>query len=290
MAKLHLVLAFNDDFWAPAYAVMRSVCLTTSRRADLVFHLCQFGVTEAHRQVLDTIEAEFGARVIHHSLDQHDGFNTLRQRLPMARRLHPVIYARLLLPAILPADIERVLYLDCDTMVVAPIEKLIERDMDGHALAAVPDGARLFIMGGRNMRARRDVFDTARNYFNSGVLLIDLPRFAAIDLPGKLEAMIASGTAKTLYYDQDILNLVFADNWLALEWRFNVIDPRPVHEGLDPFIMHYTGERRPWGIRPNVAFARLYRHVMTNEVYYQFLRERLKRRGRKVLGRLLGRK
>ena len=35
---IHIVLTFDDNFWAPAYAVARSICLSTRRR-DLVFHL-----------------------------------------------------------------------------------------------------------------------------------------------------------------------------------------------------------------------------------------------------------
>ncbi len=37
--QLHIALSFNDKFWAPAYAVMRSICLTSTRRKDIVFHL-----------------------------------------------------------------------------------------------------------------------------------------------------------------------------------------------------------------------------------------------------------
>ena len=286
MSTLNITLGFDDNFWAPAFAVMRSACLTSARRHDLVFHLCEYRVSAEHRQLLDKIAGEFGATVNHIALEEHAAFNAVRERLPVARRLHPVIYARMLLPSVLPG-LERVLYLDCDTMVVKPVERLIETDMAGKAIAAVPDAARLIIAGGKEMREKRDLFDLSRSYFNSGVLLIDLNRFAAADLPGKLEALIADGTMERLYYDQDILNLIFADDWHELDWRFNVIDPRPPHETLGPHIVHYTGERRPWhllaGLTRSVAFARAYRHVMTNEVFYRFLRERWKRWWLKLL-------
>jgi lipopolysaccharide biosynthesis glycosyltransferase len=280
MSALHVTLAFDVNFWAPAYAVMRSVCLTSARRGELVFHLCEYRVSDAHRQALDAIAEEFGARIEHIALESHAAFNAIRERLPVPRRLHPVIYARLLLPAVL-GRVERVLYLDCDTMVVKPVEQLIETDMAGKTIAAVPDAARLIIAGGRRMREKSDLFDLSKSYFNSGVLLIDLKRFAAADVPARLEALIADGTMNRLYYDQDILNLIFTDDWRELDWRFNVVDPRPPHETLGPHIVHYTGERRPWhllaGLTRSVAFARAYRHVMTDEVFYRFMRERWKR-------------
>ena len=38
-SPIHIVLAFDDQYWAPAYAVMRSVCLFTFRRKDMRFHI-----------------------------------------------------------------------------------------------------------------------------------------------------------------------------------------------------------------------------------------------------------
>ena len=50
---------------------------------------------------------------------------------------------------------------------------------------------------------------------------------------------------------------------------------------LDPAIIHYTGDNKPWGILstkvPTVAFPRLYRHTMKNELFHRFARHRWKR-------------
>jgi len=81
-----------------------------------------------------------------------------------------------------------------------------------------------------------------------------------------------------LYYDQDVLNLIFHDDWKRLDQMWNVINPRGPHEAFDPKLLHYTGPRKPWNLISGVAFARVYRHVMTNDLYYRFFRFRLKRR------------
>jgi lipopolysaccharide biosynthesis glycosyltransferase len=120
--------------------------------------------------------------------------------------------------------------------------------------------------------------DAADPYFNSGVLLIDRNALAAADLPGRIAGMKTQGLLDQLYFDQDILNYVFAGNWRELDWRFNLMIPRKPHEGLNPAILHYTGYRHPWEIWSGVAFSRTYRHVMTNKVFWQFWRERQKRR------------
>ncbi|GHA22157.1 general stress protein A [Devosia pacifica] len=278
---IHVALAFDDNFWAPAFAVMRSVCLNTTRRRDLVFHLCHEGLAEKRYAALDKIAEEFGATLVHHRLAESDRFRAMRERLPVARRLHPVIYARLLLDRLLPEGTPRVIYLDCDTMMMGPIERLWQMDLDGKALAAVEDPWRLFNMNGRDLREKRDIFDPALPYFNSGMLVIDLEKFARANIAGHLAEFERKGYLNRLYYDQDMLNLIFRGNWKRLDWRYNVVDPRMAHQAMDPFLLHFTGEVRPWsltaGMLQSVAFGRLYRHVMTNAVFYAFWRERLLR-------------
>jgi lipopolysaccharide biosynthesis glycosyltransferase len=86
--------------------------------------------------------------------------------------------------------------------------------------------------------------------------------------------MLESGLLARIYYDQDFLNLTFEDDWVELPVWWNLLDPRPWHESLNPYLCHYTGRLKPWLVRPKVAYARAYRYVMTNDVYYRFLAER----------------
>jgi lipopolysaccharide biosynthesis glycosyltransferase len=279
---IHVALAFDDKFWAPAYAVMRSICLNTTRRGDLVFHLCEDGLADDHRAVLEEIVVEFGARLNIIALAEDADFNAICRSLPIPRRLHSVIYARMLLDRLLPADVARVIYLDCDTMVMGPIERLWDADLAGCALGAVSDPWRLFNMNGKDLAEKRDIFDPALPYFNSGMLVIDRARFAAARIPDAIADLSTRGIIERLYYDQDMLNLIFRGNWAPLDWRCNLVDPRMAHQALDPLVLHYTGQFRPWsllaGMFQTVAFGRLYRHVMTNDVFYRFWRERWARR------------
>ena len=55
MPRLDVALTFDDNYWAPAFAVLRSICLATRRPADLVFHLVHIGLAPAHRAEFDAI-------------------------------------------------------------------------------------------------------------------------------------------------------------------------------------------------------------------------------------------
>jgi lipopolysaccharide biosynthesis glycosyltransferase len=284
-SPIHIALTFDDNFWAPAYAVMRSVCLFTHRRSDLVFHLFHRTLTPEHHADLERIVPEFGAQLVWYNLDQSAMFADIARRMPENKRLTNIVYARLLIDQLLPAQVERVLYLDCDMLVRDRIEELYELDMQGFPIACVRDTLGSFISGGRDLMVNRDLFDMADPYFNAGMILIDVAQWRAADIGGRLEQALSSGVMARIYYDQDFLNLVFKNRWLRLPSRWNTIDARHSHEALDPAILHYTGKTKPWHLISNVAFRRTYRHVMTNGLFYRFMRHRWRRYWLNKLGR-----
>ena len=281
---MHIAYCFDNNFWAPAYAAMRSVCIATRRRTDLNFHLLHNGLDPRHKEDLDKIEEEYGAHLHYYDLNESDLFKTHGEKGRYIARLTHIIYARLMLHEILPPEITRVIYMDCDMYVRAPIEELFEMDMEGYPIAAVRDPYSDFIIAGRDLKANLDLFDLADPYFNSGLIVIDREKWAAAEVMERYKTMIADGTMDRLYYDQDVLNIIFRDKWKRLDTLWNVFNPRVPHETFDPKLLHYTGPRKPWHLVSATAFARTYRHVMTNELFYRFMRFRVKRRLRRWIG------
>jgi lipopolysaccharide biosynthesis glycosyltransferase len=275
---IHVALNFTDSYWALAYTVMRSICLSSQLRREIGFHLIHGALRPDHAATLETITAEFGARLTHYDPAENSDFRAVIDHLPATARFPAIVYGRLLLDRLLPAEVERVIYLDCDVMVRRPIEELFDIDLAGHPIGAVADPYHDGIKLGRDIRTKASPFDSAAPYFNSGVLLIDRAGLARADIPGRIAEFAATGVLAKLYYDQDVLNLIFAGDWLELPWRYNLMLPRKTHEGLGAAILHYTGHRRPWQLYSGVAFSRTYRHVMTNEVFYRQWRERWLRR------------
>jgi lipopolysaccharide biosynthesis glycosyltransferase len=275
---IHVALAFNDDYWAPAFATMRSVCLATHRRGELVFHLCHSALTDRHRADLAGITEEFGARLVDHNLAADETFRHLAEVLPHTRHLSAEMYARILLARLVPDDIDRLVYLDCDVMVRAPIEALAEIDLGGRPLGAVREINAWRFASGRDARHRRDLFDPADPFFNSGVLAIDLGAWRRMELETALADLEAEGTLARLHNDQLVLNHLFKGNWTPLEGRWNMLARSRAVEVLEPAIVHYGGVRKPWKFASGLPFARVYRHVMTNELFWRYMRHRWRRR------------
>jgi lipopolysaccharide biosynthesis glycosyltransferase len=181
--------------------------------------------------------------------------------VPVEGHLVPVTYARLLLPALLPPEIESVIYLDSDLVVRRDLSELANLSPDS-ALAAVQDYAVETIDGPLSGVADATSKPNGAKYFNCGVLVMNLRLWRELDLAEQLFAF-AQRNAPLKHSDQDALNALVAD-WreLPLEWnvqsRINWLDgatpTRLITElrrrrgELDSsgYVLHFSGPSKPW--------------------------------------------
>ncbi len=274
MGKIHVALAFDEKFWAPAYATMRSVCLTTHKRKDLVFHPCYPGLSQEGIETLDRISSEFGCEIIHHNIKDNREYQYFAKSLPFTNHISSVAYARMIFDRIIDKNVKRLVYLDSDLLIRAPIEKLAQIDLEGFPIAAGKDAHAMRWSNDRDVASNYDLLDPADAYFNSGVLVIDLSAWRKMDMVKTLLKLEENGALPRLINDQQILNHIFANNWKILDGRWNMLGVNRAIEALDPFIVHYTGPNKPWNLISGLPFARVYRHVMTNELFYRYMRLR----------------
>ena len=159
---------------------------------------------------------------------------------------------RLRLPSVL-IDIDRVVYLDCDLVVLKDITTLYDTDLLDFPLAACLDfwltGAPPFAPPGWGVGAwhkfLREVVRLAdcKAYFNAGVLVMDLKRFRDSGLIRAAEAFLEQANYKTPFIDQDALNHVIDGSFIRLDSRWNVL---AALGHSDPWIVHYAGPNKPW--------------------------------------------
>jgi len=175
----------------------------------------------------------------------------------------PSAYARLLLPALLPRVVDKVVYLDADTIVRGDIASLWDEDMGEQPLFAVRD---LPLENGNAARIARTVdqarypYDPAGVYFQSGVLVMDIGAFRRERLAESAFAFLREYPAMQ-FPDQDALNALLAPrtrmmdprwNQMVAVYRYADAAASPFDEEQfqqlrdDPFVVHYSGRPKPW--------------------------------------------
>lgn len=181
-------------------------------------------------------------------------------------------YYRILLPDILPIEIHKVLYLDCDMVVNHDLRELWEFDMNTYAVGAVFD---------YKAQVRKDELNIPMkyDYFNAGVLLVNLDYWRKNNIELKLLQFIRENPSKLLYWDQDALNALLYNQVAILPLRWNVQsimlelskqDEKLKQAKENPYIIHFTGATKPWHISSQNPFKHKYDYYLEKTPYRNF--------------------
>lgn len=191
---------------------------------------------------------------------------------PASSRYPKEMYYRLLAPQLLPEHIQRILYLDPDILVINPLRPLWELDLCGRLFAAAAHTGKTELANSVN----RIRLKTDHDYYNSGVLLMDLEAGRKEISPDELFQYVAEHENELLFPDQDVLNALYGNHILAIDdviWNY---DARNYNNYLlrssgvqnlnwvmeNTAILHFCGKAKPWKEGYLYRFGGLYRHYM----------------------------
>lgn len=186
--------------------------------------------------------------------------------------------ARLFAPRVLPKEVKKALYLDCDTIICGSIRPLYETELGDRLVGMVMEPT---------------VYKEMKNsigmgpeepYYNSGVLLMDLEGWRNEDVLGQLLAFYKSRQGRLFACDQDTINGALRGRIFALPVKYNYFTNYRYFRystlvslcaaygamgkeeyrmaGKAPVIIHYLGDERPWIKGNHNHFRRLYEYYL----------------------------
>ncbi len=252
---MHIVCCTDHNYIMPTGVMICSVC-ENNMDSRTTFHIIlDSSVTKEDKQALEAIINKYGCISRYYTMDKiNDCFFVSRQgQNSHIRSL--VAYYRLFLGVLLPADIDRVLYLDGDIIVRGSLKGLFDIDLEGVSVAAVADAGQWDAS-----RYQTLGYPSSYGYFNSGVLLINLKYWREHDLLNDFINFATSYPERLKCHDQDVLNFTLRDTKLSLPLKYNlqngflynelVIDNSYCDELKEaignPVILHYTARVKPW--------------------------------------------
>lgn len=127
-------------------------------------------------------------------------------------------YFKLLIPVLLPLDMERLLYLDADIIINGDIGPLYHIDLKGKSFAAAAD-----LNMDKDLEYKGRLMPLSYTYFNSGVLLFDLKSFRQIYNFNDVLKYIQENGHKFRFHDQEVFNALFYDKVCILNDKYNYV-------------------------------------------------------------------
>jgi len=217
---------------------MRSLIDNAGPGAKLHFHIATAGVSETDRAALASVASD-GPR------PSSVRFTEFRpdpvRHLQRSRLITRTAYARLFLADLLPHDVDRVLYMDCDLVFERDVRELWIQDLENRTLGAVDN--RYWEDSARHQARLR----LARpSYFNSGVLLVDVNRWRDMEAGRRALAFAEKTGDRLILHDQDALNGALHDEWAELPLHWNVWVVHPDLHADARALFHFMGAPKPW--------------------------------------------
>lgn len=244
---IHVAYALNDNYTMYTCISMTSLLHNTKRNVQ--FHVLESRLSEENKQILRDIGLNYphGTWTFYH-VDIDESFVI---DIDNNSYLTPETYFRLLLPSLL-ADIDRVVWIDSDTIVEGDISELYNLDLCKFPLGAVIHDVVLTTW--------ESVLELKKGtYFNAGMLLLDIRELRNFDLLGRAKQVIPvlfekfrkAGTS--FLADQEVLNHLFQSNYKALPPKFNVfmafttdVEVYSLDEYVEaqrsPVVLHFGGK------------------------------------------------
>ena len=155
--------------------------------------------------------------------------------------------------------LDKVLYLDADTLIQDDLSELYATDISGQYVAAVKDG----LMYQFPEHIKEVNLSNKNFYFNSGVMLLNLAKIRKDDIIRS--AVIYFNTHNEVFGDQDVLNVVFGKAVKSLSYKYNCNSvffeekdakflsnffqesvPQTPREVYDRAIILYFAGHKPW--------------------------------------------
>ena len=264
---MNLLLTLDENYLQPCKVMLYSFFANNSSEKNVTIYLLHSNITTEKLEELKNYCSIFNAVLKPISVD-----TAIFEDAPTSKRYPKEMYYRLLSPLILPQELDRVLYLDPDILIINPLRPLWELNLYGKAFAAASHTG--FTEMANDINQVR--LATRHEYFNSGVMLIDLNAARKHVSSEDIFCCVREHEKELILPDQDIFNILYGKKTLSIDdviWNYDVrnyskylLRSTGKHDlnwiMQNTAILHFCGKSKPWQEDYKNPFGMLYLHYM----------------------------
>lgn len=215
---MHICYNVNDSYVEPLLISIISIVMQTTK--SVTFHIISYGGIKYDD--FSEIQNSYNAKFIIYEA------NNEMLSMKSGGRFPPVTYGRLFISRLISE--EKVIYMDVDTVIVDDLYELWV--LKPNYISAV------YEKNNKIVRKQKEKLKLI-NYFNSGVMLIDVNKSKKyFD-----NAILLAKENSYDYLDQDALNVAFSNVVEPLDEKFNYMNVNITN--INPVVIHFA-HLKPW--------------------------------------------
>jgi len=248
----------TDDNYVPFLDVtIRSLMENASKKYKYIINIINTGLNKERCKVVKALENE---NFQINFCDISAKVQPIKNKLKNLYHFSFATWYRLFIQSLFP-QYDKVLYLDCDIIVLGDISKLYNVQLGDNLLGA----ARCHIVSDHEVfgeYAERFCGVPRRNYLQAGILVMNLKEFRKRDLENKFVYLINKYNFDVIDPDQGYLNAMCNGSVKILPNGWNKETVNAPLEG-DLNIVHYALYKKPWQ----------YDDVLNQEYFWQYAKK-----------------
>ena len=244
---MNILVTLDSNYVNPLTVMLKSLMITNPKN-NFDIYVAHSSLTEDDFEKIKTAVDERRVRV--HSVTVSPG---VLETAPVFKRISKETYYRLIMMDYLPESVDRVLYIDPDTVFLRDISPLYNIDFQGKTLAAAGH-VKLFVESFNRMRFRNP---KGVRYFNAGVLMVNLKKMRRNITSEMVFDYIRKNRRWLFLADQDVLNGLFGKDTLNIDECIYNLDEKTVIYNRrkvknfkwvedNTVIVHFNGKYKPW--------------------------------------------
>lgn len=272
----------TDNNYAP-YAVVSMWSLLDNAKIakDITVYIIDNGIEQKNKERFIDIANQYGASIVFILID------TLIKGLLTDGKFSITSYSRLFLTRL--SNIDKIIYLDCDTAVCQDLQDFWNTNLEEYCIAGALDYV--------PKRYRKSInLEKEDLYINAGVLLMDLKKMRGMKWDDKVLDFINSYNGSVPHHDQGVINGVLNGKIKIVSSQYDVMDDYYIFSSKqankmacwkkefytqeeynmaskEPIIIHYTAGYcgRVWDkkcIHPAKEYFRKYMDMMPDVLQY----------------------
>lgn len=273
---IHIFFASDDKFTLPLTNAISSILRSSNELDRLFFHILDKDISQKHKNKIENLKNIKLFEIEYIKIDDN-----LFAECPLTKECSHIpiqTYYRYLIPQLRP-NLDKVLYLDCDILIVSSLHSLWSVDLKDTYCGVVEEMYQKTQTDARRLGVN--------SYFNAGVLLINNKKW----VEEKVDKRLFENTKKLyetnnlIWQDQDVLNKTFENNvtWLNPKYnlqqhccdnytytQYSAMDITEAQK--DTVIIHYNTDVKPWSKGYKCSFRKkeYIKEMLKNKYYKEY--------------------
>lgn len=271
------ILCATDNDYVPYCGIMLTSLFENNKEADINVYILTENLNDTNKEKIKQLSQAYQKRIEIITVDSEK-----LKDCPIRIGDHVSIatYYRLLAPILLPSEIDKVLYLDCDIIINDNISGLYNEGIEEHSVAMCKDEA-FFI----EEKYERLDYCKSYTYKNAGVALINIKHWRKNNIAQKCLEYISKYPERVKFHDQDTLNAVLHKEIKLLPIKYNLQTgflltdyaryyrnemPEILESTKSPVIIHFTGASKPWYKGSRHPFCNRFMHYRSISFWHSY--------------------